>query len=114
MQAWARDHVGNEDFWDYYTLVSEDTVVQDQAKAIQSQIPIEIRRCRHNYYFIIRDRSFGIHNTPYTRQLLDFSESLLDGLGVTRAAPVRFNRSQALGMINRDILRSIRSEKSGE
>ncbi len=111
MQSWALAHVANADFWDYYTLVSEDTTVQDQAKAIQPQIPIEMRRCRHNYYFIIRDRSFGIHNTPYTRQLLDYSESLLDGLGVSRAATIPANRSQGMAIINRDILRSIKSER---
>jgi hypothetical protein len=111
MQRWAAAHVGNADFWDYYTLVSEDVDVQNQAKAVQPQIPIEIRRCRHNYYFLVRERSFGIHNTPYARQLLDYSEGLLDGLGVSRAVTIPKTKAEGMAIINGDLLRSLKSER---
>ena len=109
LESWAQTKFANSAFWDYYSLVDEDPAVQAESKAIQDQIPIEIRRVRHNYYFIIRDRSFGIHNTPYTRQLLFYSHSLLDSLGVSRAA-VPKSRAQILDVIKRDLWRSIKSD----
>lgn len=113
---WAQTKFGNAAFWDYYSLVSTDPAVQAQSQAIQGQIPIEIKRVRHNYYFITRDASFGVHNAPYTRQLLDYSESLLNTLGIAnRSVPV--NRSaasasqQMMQILRQDRIRSILSDR---
>jgi hypothetical protein len=99
------------ELWNYSTIATEDTAQQAISASIQSQIPIEIKRARHNYFFIIRDRSFGVHNAPYTRQLLAFSQSQLDALGVPRSATTKASTKQTQQIINEDLLRSIRSEK---
>lgn len=118
LETWAKTHFTTlpagwtgtaGDLWNYYTLASSDTAQQPISQGIQSQIPIEIRRARLNYYFIILDRSFGIHNTPYVRQLLAFSQSQLDALGVSRSVAIP-SRAAAPNVIKQDIQRAIMSE----
>jgi len=41
------------------------------SSANQAKIPIEIKRARHNLYFVESDGSLGVHNIAYTRYLLD-------------------------------------------
>jgi hypothetical protein len=112
MENWAKTKFGDSRFWDYYTLADEDPAVQSQIQAIQSQVPIEIKRARHNYYFIRRDNSFGVHNTPYTRQLLAFSQSQLDSLGVSRSVPITRSLQEFQQTLKQDRERNILSEKS--
>jgi hypothetical protein len=118
LENWAKAHFttapagwtgSTGDLWNYYTLASEEPDQQAISKSIQSQIPIEIRRARLNYYFIILDRSFGIHNTPYVRQLLAFSQTQLDTLGVSRSVTLP-SRAVAPNIIKQDIHRAIMSE----
>jgi hypothetical protein len=118
MENWAKAHFATapagwtgstSDLWNYYTLASADPDQQNISKGIQSQIPIEIRRARLNYYFIILDRSFGVHNTPYVRQLIDFSQSQLDALGISRSVPVP-SRAAGANIIKQDVQRAILSE----
>lgn len=113
MQTWAQGKFGKPDFWNYYTLVSEDPAIQDESKAIQDQIPIEIKRARHNYFFITRDGSFGVHNTPYARQLLAYSQGLLDDLGISRSVKVDRSVKQMELILKLDKLRELRSMKNG-
>lgn len=43
----------------------------------QAAVPIEIKRARNNYYFVVRDLSLGVHNSAYTRFMLDLADSNL-------------------------------------
>lgn len=78
--TWAKGALGNEILWDYTSLLPTGTTPPDQ-----TLVPIEIKRARHNYYFIIRDASMGIHNAVYTRQLIKIANQNLDSLGVAPA-----------------------------
>lgn len=82
MEAWSQKTYGVIWKWDYVALVFPDSTSQDYKDflALQPQIPVEIKKARHNYYFVKRDASLGIHNTPYTRQLLKYATDLVDGL----------------------------------
>lgn len=44
----------------------------------QTTIPIEVKRARHNYYFIVRDSSICPHNPPYARHLLNVGNDNMD------------------------------------
>ncbi len=115
MENWAKApaNFGNQDFWDYPALLTEEGVspLPDQTK-----VPIQVRRARHNYYFIIRDKSLGIHNLVYSRYLLTQANSELDAIGVSRpASRAQMPPAQILQMIQRDLLRAQSAEvHSGE
>ncbi|MCS6829058.1 MAG: multiheme c-type cytochrome [Armatimonadota bacterium] len=77
LRAWAQQNLGDADLWDYTTLIPAGKTAPPQA-----QVPIEVKRARHNYWFVLRDSSFGIHNAAYARYLLDVANANLDRLGV--------------------------------
>ncbi len=64
--------------WDYSSNLASTSVFPKQ-----SNIPIELKRARHNYYFILLDRSYGVHNYVYTQYLLNQSTTGMESLGVT-------------------------------
>lgn len=107
MEHWATAKFGNSEWWDYTSLITEEGGTAPSAVQ-EAQVPIEIRRARHNYYFVIRDKSFGIHNTPYTRHLLTVATTNLDALGDTaRAATVNQPITrEVLSIFQKDILRA--------
>jgi hypothetical protein len=88
LERWAQDTFGQPELWNYTSLITEAGL----SPPPQSQVPIQIKRARHNYYFVLRDKSFGIHNLFYTRYLLTVANEQLDALGVSRA-PSRANLS---------------------
>lgn len=63
----------------------------------QAQIPIEIKRARHNYYFIVRDSSVCPHNPPYARHLITVANDNLDSL----IGPSSFSGASANGRGNK-------------
>lgn len=77
LQAWSQQTFGDPDLWNYTTLIPAGKTAPPQA-----QVPIEVKRSRHNYWFILRDASFGVHNAAYARYLLDVANANLDQLGV--------------------------------
>jgi formate-dependent nitrite reductase cytochrome c552 subunit len=110
MELWAQQKFGKPAFWNYYSLVSEDPAVQTEAKNVQGEVPIEIKRARHNYHFIVRDRSQGVHNTPYARQLLAFAQTQLDSLGVSRKVPITRSVKEFEQTLKRDRVMMLLSE----
>lgn len=76
MQNWALSNLGDLDFWDYTSLIPAPKVAPSQTK-----VPMAVRRARHNYYFIVRDLSNGIHNSTYTRYALQVANTNLDSIG---------------------------------
>ncbi len=69
---------GNTLFWDYTSMITAEdpTFVPPD----QTLVPIEIKRARHNYYFVIRSGDYGAHNAPYARYLITVANNNLDRL----------------------------------
>jgi len=115
MENWARQQDFNDDgqpdndpdLWNYWALVPAEK--QSLSRTIQGRIPIQVKRARHNYYFVLRDGSFGIHNPPYTRHLINVANLELDSLGVPRIAPetllTRMSRQQIRNVLQADLQR---------
>jgi hypothetical protein len=98
MQNWAQATFKDPAVWDYTTNIPSTSKIPTQ-----SQVPIQIKRARHNYYFILLDRSLGVHNAPYTLYLLNYANTNLDALGISRVAVPLLNRRQAIAILNEDI-----------
>ncbi len=115
MENWARQQDFNgdgqpdndPDLWNYWALVPAEK--QSLSRTIQGRIPIQVKRARHNYYFVLRDGSFGIHNPPYTRHLINVANLELDSIGVPRIAPEtllsRMSRQQIRAVLQADLQR---------
>jgi predicted CXXCH cytochrome family protein len=105
LRRWAQQQFGDPDLWDYTALIGE----LGKTAPPQGQVPIEVKRARHNYYFVLRDASFGIHNAPYARHLITIANDQLDRLGVPRIAPQellsRLNRRQIQTVLQADLQR---------
>lgn len=80
MERWANDTFGDPALWDYTALLQEE----GKTPPNQSQVPIQVKRARHNYYFVLRDACFGPHNAPYIRHLINIANQNLDQIGVSR------------------------------
>ncbi len=100
LQAWAKTTFNDSAVWEYTTNIPAGSTTPSQ-----TLIPIEVKRARHNYYFILLDRSLGVHNTPYTRYLLNYANTGLDTLGVSRSAPRSYSKREAISILNEDIAR---------
>jgi hypothetical protein len=100
-----------QQMWDYPALTNVETPpppVADQRNPTDGgKVPIEIKRARHNYYFVIRDKSFGVHNPFYLRALITEANENLDAIGVSRAASrAALTGKQSLQVIQWDALRA--------
>jgi hypothetical protein len=104
LERWAQATFGDPLFWEYTALIQED----GKTPPDQSQVPIQIKRARHNYYFILRDRSLGTHNGTYTRNLFDVANANLDQLGVAAASVT--NRAYGRAILQRDRERANRAD----
>jgi hypothetical protein len=111
MERWATTTFGNKEFWDYPTVLSEENLTAPN----QTQIPIQVKRARHNYYFVLRDASLGTHNGTYARNLLDVASRNLDQLGPA-AASVRAGSVSTSGgraILEADRRRASRADAHG-
>lgn len=77
MSSWAKKTLGDELFWEYTSNIQ----AEGKTPPDQSLIPIEIKRARHNYYFVIRSNDYGAHNAPYAKHLIRIAGDNLDALG---------------------------------
>src|SRR5581483_7417732 len=96
----------NPAWWDYTSSITEEGGTAPPSSQ-EAQVPIEIKRARYNYYFLLREGSFGIHNTPYARYLLNIANQNLDALGVA-PAPTRstLTPKQIFDILQKDLLRA--------
>ncbi|MEJ5251892.1 MAG: hypothetical protein HPY54_08980 [Chthonomonadetes bacterium] len=78
LQAWSQQTFGDPDLWDYTSYIQ----ALGKTAPPQSQVPIEVKRARHNYRFVLNDKSMGIHNAAYARYLIEVANQNLDNLGV--------------------------------
>jgi len=89
LEQWAQNTFGDSTLWDYTTLIPAGHTPPDQ-----TLIPIEVKRARHNYYFILRDASIiSPHNPTYARYLIQVANDNLDSINVPAAAPALSGRS---------------------
>jgi hypothetical protein len=89
LQNWSRATFGDPDLWTYTSYVPTGKTAPNQ-----SLIPKEVKRARHNYYFVLYDKSYGVHNSSYTRYLLDLANANLSAIGATKAAPLTMSKQQ--------------------
>ncbi len=105
LESWAQATFGDPALWDYTALIAEE----GKTAPPQAQVPIQIRRARHNYYFVVRDASLGVHNGKYARFLIDVANEQLDELNVPlqRVLP---NVKQGRAILQSDRLRATRAD----
>lgn len=108
MEAWALNALGNKEFWDYSGLLTEEGLTPPN----QNLVVIQVKRARHNYYFIIRSGDYGVHNAPYAKHLLTVANDNLDAIGVSPAMAGRSNMStrDKLAIIEQDRNRARQAE----
>jgi hypothetical protein len=122
MESWAlnnpdpvfaseADATLRQQMWDYPALTNVETPpppVPDQRNPSEGgKVPIEIKRARHDYYFVIRDKSLGVHNPFYLRALITEANENLDALGVSRAVGrAGINQKQILQTLQYDLMRA--------
>jgi hypothetical protein len=105
--SWASAEFGNSLFWDYTTIIQGEGFTAPP----QGQVPIQIKRARHNYYFVVRAGDFGVHNAPYAKHLLKIANDNLDALGVARPLMSRMSSDSALQVIQQDRIRASRADQ---
>lgn len=109
LEAWSQQTFGDPDLWNYTTLIPAGKTAPPQA-----QVPIEVKRARHNYWFILRDHSFGVHNGPYARYLLEVANANLDRLGVGgRSRAADLSPAQRRSILEADLQRLKESYRYG-
>jgi hypothetical protein len=85
MSNWAKAQLGDPTLWDYTS-----NIAAGKAPA-QSLIPTEVKRARHNYYYVVISGDLGIHNPAYTRYLLDWAKNNLDNAGIPKVNAAQVN-----------------------
>lgn len=106
LESWANTAYGNSLYWEYTsTITAEGGTPPDQ-----KTVPIEIKRARHNYYFVIRSGDYGVHNAPYAKSILAVANTNLDNLGVPKPAAPRMSRDEMFRIVEGDKARTIRAE----
>jgi formate-dependent nitrite reductase cytochrome c552 subunit len=86
LQSWSSaNYSGNTGQWDY---------PGNGSTADETSVPIQIKRARHNYYFILYDQSYGPHNAKYTNLLLQVANQNLDAINVATASPINMTTAQ--------------------
>lgn len=85
------------------------------AKCGAGAAPLAYKRAFQNYMCIVRDNSNGVHNSAYTRYLLEIANQNLDGLGIPPAPPpgraAGLSLKQKYDSIQRDIARLRQEER---
>jgi hypothetical protein len=74
MEQWAQNEFGNDLFWEYTSNIQAEGFTPPS----QASVPIQIKRARHNYYFVIRSGDYGAHNAPYARHLIQVANDNID------------------------------------
>ncbi len=98
MANWAQATFGDPNVWDYTTNIPSTSTVPNQ-----SLIPIQVKRARHNYYFILLDRSLGVHNEPYATYLINYANTGLTAINIKSVTPPALSRRDAIAILNQDI-----------
>jgi hypothetical protein len=108
MANWAQATFGNPLYWEYTSTITGEGGTPPS----QSLVPIEVKRARHNYYYVIRSGDYGVHNSAYAKHLLRIANDNMDALGPNIAAgplPLLSN-DQKLAIIETDRARARRAD----
>lgn len=110
MSDWAMaaypGQTGNEIFWEYTSNIT----AEGYTPPAQAGVPIEIKRARHNYYFVIRSGDFGVHNSAYARHLITVANENLDDLSVPARKPQGRTLAQIAKVIMSDKAKATRAD----
>ena len=87
MANWSQKTFGDPSFWDYTSNIAAGKTPPNQ-----TLIPIEVKRARHNYYYVVISGDLGIHNPAYTRYLLQWSATNLTNAGIPKVNPSEISR----------------------
>ncbi|MEX2243954.1 MAG: hypothetical protein WD716_08930 [Fimbriimonadaceae bacterium] len=101
---------GNEIFWEYTSTITGE----GYTPPAQAGVPIEIKRARHNYYFIVRSGDFGVHNGAYAKHLLTVANENLDDLSVPAAPKSPLSLAQKTRIIKADKARAARADSEDD
>ncbi len=100
---------GNEHLWEYRSYVPDPYTAADQ-----SLIPIEIKRARHNYHYIIESGDFGVHNGPYAKHLITVANAELDSIGAAMPTTMgSVSQAQMEAVIQSDVARISQIDREG-
>jgi len=108
LQNWSKATLGDPDLWNYTSNIPAGKTPPNQGL-----IPIQVKRARHNYYFVLEDKSYGVHNSSYTRYLLDLANANLSAIGATKAAPISMSQRQVKAVLASE-LKKARAMTTGE
>ena len=79
LRGWSQTTFGDPDLWDYTSNIQ--ALVPPKTPPNQTLVPIQVKRARHNYFFIVRDACYGPHNAPYAEHLIRVANDNLDAVG---------------------------------
>lgn len=101
MAAWSQATFGDPDLWDYTSNIQ----ALGKTPPNQTLVPIQIKRARHNYYFIVNDACYGPHNFPYAETLITVAGENLDTLGFMAAPRTSVSNADKLSVLKQDLAR---------
>lgn len=97
MESWAQTQYGNSLYWEYTSVITAEGGTPPD----QGTVPIEIKRARHNYYFVIRSGDYGVHNAPYAKHLMTIANNNLDALNVPKPPPSKMSKDEMFRLIEK-------------
>jgi hypothetical protein len=106
MEAWAQANLGDADFWDYTSVIQ----AEGKTPPPQANVPIQIKRARHNYYFVIRSGDYGTHNAPYAKHIIGVGNTNLDALNAPPAGVSRLSTEEQFRLIENHRKRANQAE----
>ncbi len=109
LENWAQNTFADSELWDYPALLQEE----GKTPPNQMQVPLQVKRARHNFYFVLRDKSLGVHNGRYARFLIDVANQQLDELNPRPQRALR-NRVQGRAILKADLHRATRADALGD
>lgn len=102
MAAWAVAHYpgqpGNNEFWDYTSNITADGFTPPA----QNTVPIQVKRARYNYWFVVISGDYGVHNAPYAEYLIQVANDNLTAIGVPSPLYQRMSMPDARALIERN------------
>ncbi|MCW5935857.1 MAG: cytochrome c3 family protein [Fimbriimonadaceae bacterium] len=109
MEAYAQANYGDADLWDYTSVIT----AEGKTPPDQNLVPIELKRARHNYYFVVRSGDYGVHNAPYAKHLIQVANDNLDSVNVGRPQKKGVSVAQMRKVIEETRARSNRADAKG-
>ncbi|HRF60231.1 MAG TPA: multiheme c-type cytochrome [Fimbriimonadaceae bacterium] len=109
MEAYAQATFGDPDLWDYTSLIT----AEGKTPPDQKLVPIEVKRARHNYYFVIRSGDYGAHNAPYAKHLIEIANDNMDavpGRAKASAGSQFLTTAQKLEILEQDRARARKAD----